>query len=132
MTQHISTRPSGQRIQVTVGGVLIADSKRGVELHEGSLPVRYYLPTADVSMRFLTTTDTSSVCPYKGTATYWSVQAGETLYPDVVWAYPTPIPEAAAIAGLLCFWQGKPGVEVQISEAGTPTAADTLTDPDPQ
>jgi uncharacterized protein (DUF427 family) len=133
MTQHISTRPSDQRVQVTVGGVLVADSRRAVELHEGSLPVRYYLPTDDVSMQLLTTTDTSSVCPYKGTATYWSVRAGGTLYPDVVWAYPTPIPEAAAIAGLVCFWQGKPGVDIQIADTDLPTDTDTPTGPaDPQ
>lgn len=114
MTQHISTRPSEHRIRVEVGGVLVADSKRAVELHEGSLPVRYYLPTDDITMSRLTTTDTSSVCPYKGTATYWSVTADDTVHPDVVWSYPTPIPEAADIAGLICFWHGKPGVEVQV------------------
>ncbi len=114
MTQHISTRPSNHRIQVTVGGVLVADSKRAVELHEGSLPVRYYLLTDDVTMSHLTTTDTSSVCPYKGTASYWSVAANGTVHPDVVWSYPTPIPEAADIAGLVCFWHGKPGVAVHV------------------
>ncbi len=117
MTQHITTQPCDRRVQVSVGGVTIADSTRAVELHEGSLPVRYYLRKADVKMDLLTATDTSSVCPYKGKATYWTVEADGQRFPDVVWSYPTPIPEAGAIADLVCFWTEKPGIELTLADA---------------
>jgi uncharacterized protein (DUF427 family) len=43
-------------------------------------------------------------CPYKGAATYWSVQAPDRLHPDIVWTYRTPLPESRMIAGLAAFF----------------------------
>lgn len=114
---HITTEQSSHRVQVAVGGAVVADSTRAVELHEGSLPVRYYLPIDDVDTAHLTPTTTSSVCPYKGTASYWTVTVDDDRFDDVVWSYPEPIPEAAAIAGLVCFWTEKPGVTLTLLDA---------------
>ncbi|HEV7931277.1 MAG TPA: DUF427 domain-containing protein, partial [Actinomadura sp.] len=47
--------------------------------------------------------ETVSVCPYKGVATWWAARVGERVVEDLVWSYPTPIPENPRIAGLLCF-----------------------------
>ncbi|MCB0989756.1 MAG: DUF427 domain-containing protein, partial [Acidimicrobiales bacterium] len=49
--------------------------------------------------------------PYKGAAVYWSVDADGRRFEDIVWSYESPIPEAADIAGLLCFYDNKDGVE---------------------
>jgi uncharacterized protein (DUF427 family) len=117
MASDITTSQSSRRVQVDVGGAVVADSTRAVELHEGTLPVRYYLPMDDVDGTHLTPTATSSVCPYKGTASYWSVTVGDRTFPDVVWSYADPIPEAAAIAGLVCFWAEKPGVTLTLLDA---------------
>ena len=46
-------------------------------------------------------------CPYKGTASYWSVQTAEGLREDLVWIYRTPLPESQKVAGLACFYDEK-------------------------
>lgn len=53
-------------------------------------------------MDLLESTETESVCPYKGQATYWRI-AGDASERDVAWAYPNPIAECPRIAGLIAF-----------------------------
>ncbi len=57
-------------------------------------------------MDLLTPTATSSHCPYKGDANYWSL-ALEGAVADVAWSYRTPLPESQKIAGLVCFYPEK-------------------------
>jgi uncharacterized protein (DUF427 family) len=63
-------------------------------------------------MEVLTPTDTRTQCPYKGTATYWSVKAGDETVDDLVWRYKEPIAEAVRIAGLLAFYNEKVDLEL--------------------
>jgi uncharacterized protein (DUF427 family) len=91
-------------VRVVVAGVTVAESSHPKLLFETGLPVRFYLPKVDVRMDLLVPTDTDSHCPYKGTARYWSVQAGESLVADIAWSYPTPLPESQKIAGLVSFY----------------------------
>ena len=83
---------------------MLAESDRAVELHETGLPTRYYLPREDVRMELLTPTDTTSFCPFKGDASYYSA-------PDVAdafWVYEAPSEEdAKPVAGLLAPWPGR-------------------------
>jgi uncharacterized protein (DUF427 family) len=51
-------------------------------------------------------------CPYKGVASYWSVEAGGDRFEDLVWYYPQPIAEATKIGGLLAFFNEKVDLEV--------------------
>jgi uncharacterized protein (DUF427 family) len=75
-----------------------------VALFESNLPARWYLPREDVSATLLDS-DTVTRCPYKGTASYHSVQlADDEVVSDLVWCYRSPIAESAAIAGLVCFF----------------------------
>lgn len=100
----ITTEPSTARVQVVVSGVTIADSRHALLLDETGLPTRYYLPRADVDMQRLVPTETTSSCPFKGDAVYWSADIDGTIVPDVAWSYPTPIAERPEIAGLICFF----------------------------
>ena len=113
---RVDILPTSRRVQVEVDGVQLADSVRAWALFETGLPVRWYLPKVDVRMDLLTPTDTSSGCPYKGTAQYWSARVGDRVIDDVVWSYPTPLPESARIAGLVSFYPDK----VQVSVDGVP------------
>ena len=106
------TRPNAHRLEifeadlhvrVTHDGMVLADSRRPVVLKEGKLPTRYYVPREDVRMAQLAPTATTSHCPFKGDANYWSIQGVE----DVAWAYETPVPGAERIAGLICFYSEK-------------------------
>jgi uncharacterized protein (DUF427 family) len=95
---------SSRQIRVERDGVVLAESGRPRLLFESGLPTRYYLPKQDVRMELLEPSATTTRCPYKGVASYWSVRLGETVIPDFVWSYPAPIPECAKIENLLCFF----------------------------
>ena len=98
---------SSRHVRVEIDGVTVADSVRPRILFETHLPPRYYLPLSDVRTDLLIPSDTTSHCPYKGTAGYWSVDAGHGVHPDLVWIYRTPLPESQKVAGLACFYNEK-------------------------
>jgi uncharacterized protein (DUF427 family) len=112
---RIDALVSSRHVRAVVAGEVVADCRRPVVLFETGLPPRFYLPRVDVRMDLLNPTDTHTDCPYKGTATYWSVVVGDLELPDVVWSYPTPLPESAKIAGLLAFWpERSPELELYV------------------
>lgn len=109
---EITIHPSDLRVEVVVHGVTIAKSDRPVLLEETGLPTRYYLPREDVRMDLLRPTTFHTTCPFKGEASYWSLDLeGETL-DGLVWSYETPIPAAAGITGLLCFYPDRVDLQV--------------------
>jgi uncharacterized protein (DUF427 family) len=109
---------SSRHVQVMLGGVLLADSHAPRILYETGLPPRYYLPLPDVRREFLRPSTSSSSCPYKGNAAYWSIEIDGSLHPDLVWIYRTPLPESQKIAGLACFYNEK----VDLTIDGAPLA----------
>jgi uncharacterized protein (DUF427 family) len=109
---RVDILPSSRHVEVKVDGVTIADSHRPRLLFETGAPVRYYLPKTDVRMDLLTPTDTVSRCPYKGTASYWSVTIGDTTHDDLVWGYAAPLPESTKAAGLVSFYNEKVDIYV--------------------
>jgi uncharacterized protein (DUF427 family) len=107
---RISTAPSDRHVRVEANGQTLAESDRAIELHETGLPVRYYLPREDVRMDLLTPTATTSHCPFKGDASYFSAPGAE----DAFWVYEQPSEEdAKPIAGLLAPWPGRVEVIVE-------------------
>jgi uncharacterized protein (DUF427 family) len=94
---------SSRHVQVEIGGQTVADSRQPRLLFETNLPTRYYLPVEDVRMDLLEPTQTVSVCPYKGTASYWRLR-GDPSGRDVAWSYQDPIPESPKIRGLIAFF----------------------------
>jgi uncharacterized protein (DUF427 family) len=105
---RIDVRETSAHVTVRAGGELVAESDRARLLFETGIPARAYLPREDVRQDLLTPSDKTSVCPYKGTASYWSVGELE----DVAWSYRDPIPEAGTIEGLISFLGD--GVEVEV------------------
>lgn len=104
---HIEIVETPESVIVEIGWVRVAESRAAKILYEGSLPPRYYLPKEDVKMELFRPTETSTTCPFKGRASYWSAEIDGVEHPDVMWAYEDPIPEAADIAGLVCFYNDK-------------------------
>jgi len=95
---------SSRHVQVVVNGEIVADTTRPTLLFETTLPTRYYIPKDDVRTDLLTPTSMASVCPYKGTASYWSLTVGDRTIADAVWSYPHPIAQCPGVEGLLCFF----------------------------
>ncbi len=92
---------SSRRVQVQVGGRLIADSSCPVLVFETGLRVRWYLPLSAVDADVLRESDHHTVCPYKGVASYFHVEVDDVLHENLFWVYREPLPEMAVIAGLL-------------------------------
>lgn len=65
-----------------------------------------YFPEAAVDRAYLRPSDTHTVCPWKGTASYWSVVVDGEVNADAAWYYPTPKPGAEQVAGRVAFWRG--------------------------
>ncbi|MDQ6617757.1 MAG: DUF427 domain-containing protein [Actinomycetota bacterium] len=103
---------SGRHVEVSVDGVTVADSHQPRILFETGLPPRYYLPLTDIRLARLRPSDTVTHCPYKGAASYWSLEVGGTVYPDLAWIYRAPLPESQKIAGLACFYNEKVDLRV--------------------
>ena len=95
---------SSRHVEVALNGVTVADSVRPRLLFETGLPTRYYLPLTDVRIDLLVPSERTSQCPYKGTASYWSVELDGEVFPDIVWTYRAPLAESIKIAGLACFY----------------------------
>jgi len=114
---RVDVRETGAHVTVRANGDVLAESDRARLLFETGIPARAYLPLEDVREDLLARTETESVCPYKGTASYWSV--GELA--DVAWSYRNPIPEAGAIEGLVSFMGD--GVEVEITRLTLPSGS---------
>ncbi|HXY44513.1 MAG TPA: DUF427 domain-containing protein [Acidimicrobiales bacterium] len=107
---------SSRHVEVGIGGTKVADSVRPVLLFETGLPVRYYLPKTDVRLELLSPSTTTTRCPYKGTAEYYSVTVDGRSYEDIVWWYRHPAQESAGIAGLVSFYNER----VDITLDGVP------------
>jgi uncharacterized protein (DUF427 family) len=93
-----------RRVDVVVDGVVLASSTRAIGLAETGLPLRHYLPRDDVRMDLLDATPTETVCPFKGSASYWTARVGDAEHRDVAWCYESPIDGMEAIAGYVCFY----------------------------
>lgn len=112
-THPITIRPTGSRVTVRVGGVKIADSDNALSLAEASYPVVQYIPIADVDQSLLRRTGTQTYCPYKGDASYYTVQTpdGQTET-DLIWTYEQPHPAVAEIAGHVAFYANRAEITV--------------------
>ncbi len=102
---RIDVLRSSRHVRVMVDDTVVAESTRPRMLLESGLPVRWYLPRDDVRTELLEPSQTTTRCPYKGVAQYWSLRLGERYEEDLVWAYPEPFHDAEAVRGLLCFPQ---------------------------
>ena len=100
----IAIAPATQRVRVTLGGHVVADTRRALALKEASYPVVHYIPRDDVDMTVLRRTQYSTHCPYKGDAAYYSIDAGGRFAENAIWTYETPFPAVGEIAGHLAFY----------------------------
>ncbi|MXO58212.1 DUF427 domain-containing protein [Altererythrobacter salegens] len=94
-------------IEASWNGKVIARSDDTVVV-EGN----HYFPRADVDMALLADSATTTVCPWKGTAHYFSIDLGEARNADAAWYYPDPKPAADEIRDRIAFWKGVTVAEI--------------------
>ena len=103
----VTITPADLHVVVRVDGETIAETDHPVLLEETGLPTRYYLRREDVRMDLLRPTSFKTECPFKGQASYWTLELGGAVHDGIVWSYETPIPTAEGVTGLLCFYNDR-------------------------
>jgi uncharacterized protein (DUF427 family) len=93
-----------QRVRAVFDGQTVVDTRRAKVLYESNIPGQWYIPAEDVRADLLTPTETSTHCPFKGDASYWTLTVGDRTETDVVWGYPSPLPGVASIEGMQAFY----------------------------
>ena len=112
-THPITIRPTRARVTVRVGGTVVAETDNALSLAEASYPVVQYIPIADVEQSLLERSTSQTFCPYKGDASYYTVNAPNgSTETDVIWTYEHPYPSVAEIAGHVAFYPNRSEITV--------------------
>ncbi len=88
-------------VQASWNGQVIADSDKTV-IVEGN----HYFPRSSVREDVLVPSEQTSVCPWKGTASYYSLNVDGKQNADAAWYYPDPKEAAGNITDHVAFWRG--------------------------
>jgi len=115
---------SGKHVEVWLGGVKIADTTAAYRVLETSHPPGYYLPPQAFASGVLSLAPGSSVCEWKGRASYWTLTAGGVSVPSGAWSYEHPTPEFVAIAGYVALYAGRVERVTLDGETVTPQPGD--------
>ncbi len=109
----ITVTPHEGRVVVTVAGKTVADTRRAQTLQEADYPAAQYIPLEDVDQSLLESSDTTTYCPYKGDASYYSIPAGGEKSVDAIWVYENPYEPVAGIKNHVAFYPDRvDGIEV--------------------
>jgi uncharacterized protein (DUF427 family) len=109
---RVDVLDTSRHVEVTIGGEVVAETRRARVLFETGLPPRWYIPREDVRQDALVESDKRTGCAYKGFASYFSVHAGGDEEQDLVWTYPEPRREAERIEGFLAFFNERVDLRV--------------------
>ena len=113
----ITIEPTEGRVVVRIGDRVVADSRHALTLRESAYPAVQYIPIADVDASVLRRTDTSSYCPFKGDASYYSVETPDGTVNDVIWTYEKPYAAVSEIANHVAFYADRAELTVDPASA---------------
>ncbi|MFQ3568171.1 MAG: DUF427 domain-containing protein [Aggregatilineales bacterium] len=94
-------------VKAVWNGAVIAESDKTIVV-EGN----HYFPPEAVKQEYLRPSDYHTTCPWKGQASYYTLEVDGQRNENAAWYYPQPKPAAEQIAGRIAFWRG-----VQVSES---------------
>ena len=106
--KRIDCRRTSRHIRVSIGGEVVAETRRAVALFETRLPTRWYIPRDDVSAELTRNDDHRTTCAYKGHATHWDV-AGESA---IAWSYELPLNDAMPVKSMIAFYNERVDIDV--------------------
>jgi uncharacterized protein (DUF427 family) len=119
---RVDVRQTARPVRIEVDGEVVAETTRARLLFETSLPTRFYIPRQDVRLE-LHPHERRTYCPYKGEASYWSVDVGGRRREQLAWSYEQPLPDMPAIAGMLAFWDDRVDTYLDGELRGRPGSA---------
>ena len=102
-----SAQVTARRVEVRLGGRVVAASHRAVRVCETSHPPVFYVPREDVAPGVLERAAGSSWCEFKGTATYWDAVVDGARHPAVAWSYEQPTAGYEQLRGALAFYPSR-------------------------
>ncbi len=112
----ITIEASDKRFVVRSGPMVVADSTATLTLTEAGHPTVQYFPLADVDETVLLSSTTTTYCPFKGDASYFTVAGPDGNVEDAVWTYLEPYPAVQAIAGFVAFYPDR--VDISSTDPG--------------
>lgn len=101
--RRITIEPSTKCWRALFADHVVADSDDALILHEQGLPPVVYFPRSAVAMEYMSRTDRTTHCPYKGDATYYTLLMDGHFAENAIWSYERPIESCEQIAGMLAF-----------------------------
>jgi uncharacterized protein (DUF427 family) len=109
---RVDLLPAGRRVKVVFGGVTIADSGAALRVEETGHDPVYYVPEKDVRLDLMRSTEHHTRCPYKGEASYWTVEVpddagSQRRSENAVWGYPSPYDEVSELSGYYAFYPNR-------------------------
>lgn len=103
----ITIEANGTHVVAKVGDTVVAETHDALTLNESNYPPAYYVPLTDVDSSLLRPSATTTYCPYKGEASYYSVETPSGEVTDAMWFYPEPYDAVGEIAEHVAFYTDK-------------------------
>ena len=104
---RVSEKPVRGKMRAQLGADVLAESSDVIEVDEDQNPPRYYFPRGDVRMDRLAPSETRTYCPFKGEASYFSMELGDGPLPDAAWTIESPYDEHADLKSRVAFYSEK-------------------------
>lgn len=109
----ITVTPTGGTVRVTAGGSILAESRNALTMRESTHPAVQYVPISDIDAAALRHTDTTTYCPFKGEAAYYTLDTEQGELTDAAWTYPAPYAAVAEIRDHLAFYPDRVSISVE-------------------
>jgi len=100
----ITVSASEQRVTVRFAGQVVAETRRALSLQEADYPAVLYVPREDARAELLQRSDTTTYCPFKGEASYYTIEVAGQQAVDAIWTYENPYPAVGEIKDYLAFY----------------------------
>jgi uncharacterized protein (DUF427 family) len=120
-SHRITVEPFDGAVTIIFSDAILASTDKALVLREANYPPVFYIPFNDIYFEFLRRSGTSTHCPYKGDASYWSATAVGEAVNDVMWAYEHPYDEMLQIKDHGAFYPDKVRFEANPKSAGAST-----------
>jgi uncharacterized protein (DUF427 family) len=111
---------TSRRLRVEVAGAVLVDTTETVGVYETALAPRLYVRPDLARRDLLVASTTTTYCPYKGTAWYWSAVVDDVVVEDVAWSYEDPLPESLPLGRMLSFDESRAQVVQDLPAAADP------------